>query len=138
MTLDILLQKVKKVGGRITKTRTAILSLLLSATRPLSVAELLVLLKERGLTVDRTTIYRELNFLVNHNFLKEVRLIGEPSLFELQLEHCHHLVCLKCHAVKKITLCNHLESQEQQIMKKEKFKISDHSLEFYGLCHLCQ
>jgi Fe2+ or Zn2+ uptake regulation protein len=138
MTLEILLQKIKKVGGRITKTRSATLCLLLSATKPLSAAELLVLLKEQGLAVNRTTIYRELNFLMNHNLLKEVRLIGEPSLFELQLEHCHHLVCLKCHAVKKITLCNHLESQEQQIMKNEKFKISDHSLEFYGLCHLCQ
>ena len=138
MTLEVLLQKIKKIGGRITKTRTATLSLLLSATKPLSAAELLVSLKEQGLVVNRTTIYRELNFLMNHNLLKEVRLIGEPSLFELQLEHCHHLVCLKCHAVKKITLCNHLESQEQQIMKKEKFKISDHSLEFYGLCHLCQ
>jgi Fe2+ or Zn2+ uptake regulation protein len=138
MTLDILLQKIKKVGGRITKTRTAVLGLLLSASKPLSASELLICLKEQRVIVDRTTIYRELNFLINHNLLKEVRLIGEPSLFELQLEHCHHLVCLKCHAVKKITICNHLESQEQQIMKKEKFKISDHSLEFYGLCHLCQ
>lgn len=138
MTLDVLLQKVKKIGGRITKTRTMVLEFLLSATEPLSATDLLLLLKEQGLNINRTTIYRELNFLSHHQLLKEVRLIGEPSLFELQLEHCHHLVCLKCHAVKKIKLCNYLESQEQQIMKKEKFKISDHSLEFYGLCHLCQ
>lgn len=138
MKLDELLEKVKNVGGRVTKTRTVTLSLLLSTLKPLSAAEILILLKEQGVIINRTTIYRELNFLVSHNLLKEVRLIGEPSLFELQLEHCHHLVCLKCHAVKKITLCNHLGSQEQQIMKKEKFKISDHSLEFYGLCQLCQ
>ena len=138
MTLEILLQKIKKAGGRNTKTRKAVLSLFVSATKPLSASEPLFCLKEQKLVINRPTIYPELHFLTNHYLLKEVRLIGAPSLFELQLEHCHHLVCLKCHAVKKISLCNQLASQEQQIMKQEKFKISDHSLEFYGLCHRCQ
>lgn len=138
MNLESILNEIKKLGGRVTKTRTVMLSILLVATKPLSAADLLLLLKEQGLVVNRTTIYRELNFLLGHGILKEVRLLGEPSLFEFQLEHCHHLVCTKCHAVKKVNICNQLASQEKQIMKKENFKINDHSLEFYGLCHLCQ
>jgi len=138
MSLNELISKIKLSGGRITKTRTAILEHLLAGGKPVSSAELLNALKKKKIIVNRTTVYRELVFLVENDFVREVRLIGKPSLFELSHEHRHHLICLKCSDVKTVVMDNHLHEEEEKIMKKQKFKTIDHCLEFYGLCQKCQ
>lgn len=138
MDLNQILAKIKKGGGRITKTRKTVLATLLLAKQPLSAFELLTTLKNKKLIVNRTTIYRELSFLVKNGFVREVQLIGKPSLFELSYEHRHHLICLKCNRVKPVLLGKHLDHQEKKINREEKFKITGHSLEFYGLCEKCQ
>lgn len=138
MNLDELIEKAKLAGGRTTRTRMAILSYMFSLDKPASSKEILNFLKTKKILVNRTTIYRELSFLINNCIAREVRLIGKPSLFELAYRHCHHLICLKCNKVKTIAMDNHLRSEEIKIMKKEDFKITNHSLEFYGLCQKCR
>lgn len=138
MTIKDLMRKIKLAGGRNTKTRQAVLDFLLSSQKPISAAEILNKLQKQKLAVNRTTIYRELNFLLKNNFINEVKLIGQPSLFELSDEHCHHLICLKCNHVRTVVMDQHLEEQEKSIAKKEKFKITGHALEFYGVCKKCQ
>ena len=138
MKLSELIGKVKLAGGRTTITRTALLEYLLACDRPVSPADILRALKEKKILVNRTTVYRELAFLTKNGFAREVRLIAKPSLFELSYEHRHHLICVKCNEVKTIVMANHLHEEEKRIMKKEKFKITDHCLEFYGFCAKCQ
>jgi Fe2+ or Zn2+ uptake regulation protein len=138
MKLSELLEQVKQAGGRITKTRSAILDYLLSVASPVSPAEILAYLTRQELAANRTTVYRELVFLTDHNIIREVRLLGRPSLFELAGRHCHHLICTRCHRVETIEMANHLDQEERQIMKQEKFQVTGHSLEFYGLCRHCR
>lgn len=138
MNLNETLEKIKELGGRMTKTRKAVLEMMFSCNRPLSASEILSGLKKRKLTVNRTTVYRELSYLAKNGFAREVRLIGKPSLFELSHEHRHHLICVKCDTVKPVVLGKHLDSHEKRIFENEKFKITKHSLEFYGLCEKCQ
>ncbi len=138
MDLDELLKKVKSSGGRITKARMIILEYLLLCDRPVSAAEISVFFQKKGILPNRTTVYRELLFLVKNGLTREVRLNGKPSLFELAGEHRHHLICLKCRCIKPIIMGNHLKNHEKKIMEKEKFRITSHSLEFYGLCEKCQ
>lgn len=137
ISLEELIGMVKASGGRTTKTRTAVLAYMLSCHKPASSADILNVLKDKQVVVNRTTIYRELTFLVENNILREVRLIGKPSLFELSHGHRHHLICTKCNDVKTIAMDSHLHEEEKRITKKEKFKITDHCLEFYGLCQGC-
>lgn len=138
MSLNELIANIKLSGGRITKTRTAVLEYLLASEKPISSADILNALKKKRVIVNRTTVYRELVFLVEQGLVREVRLIGKPSLFELAHEHRHHLICLKCNEVKTVVMDNHLHEEEEKIMKKQKFKTVDHCLEFYGLCQKCQ
>ena len=138
MTLKDLLAKIKHDGGRMTKTRQALLENLVASKSPLSAAQIVDQLKKAGVSVDRTTVYRELNYLLKNKIIKDVRLIGQPALFELESGDQHHLICLKCKSITPIAMGNHLHDQEKKIMEKEKFKITDHCLEFYGLCHKCQ
>ncbi|MBA4319849.1 MAG: hypothetical protein C0412_15735 [Flavobacterium sp.] len=138
MSLNELIEKIKLSGGRTTRTRTAILEYMFSSDKPVSSTDILSILKKKRILVNRTTVYRELAFLVDNCFAREVRLIGKPSLFELSHEHRHHLICVKCNNVQTIIMDNHLHEEEKKIMRKENFKIIDHSLEFYGLCKQCQ
>lgn len=138
MGLNELLDKIKKIGGRMTKTRKTVLETMLSSDRPLSASEILSVFKGKKNPINRTTVYRELSFLMKNGFVHEVRLLGKPSLFELSQEHRHHLICLKCDAVKPVVLGRHLDSHEKKIMRHERLKITSHSLEFYGLCEKCQ
>jgi Fe2+ or Zn2+ uptake regulation protein len=138
MGLNELLNKIKEIGGRITKTRITVLATMLSSDRPLSASEMVSVFKGQKIPINRTTVYRELSFLMKNGFIHEVRLLGKPSLFELAHEHRHHLICIKCDAVKPVVLGKHLDSHEKKIMRHERFKITSHSLEFYGLCEKCQ
>lgn len=49
----------------------------------------------------------------------------------------HHLVCNICNKVLEVE-DDLLEDLETQIETQYKFKISDHSVKFYGLCEECQ
>lgn len=139
MKSEELIKRIKLCGGRITKTRRILLEFLNTKNSPVSGAEILSFFhKQKNLLVNRSTIYRELKFLASHNFIREVKLLSEPSLYELAHEHCHHLICLSCSQVQTIKMDNHLHQEEKSIFKKEKFQVTGHSLEFYGLCHKCQ
>lgn len=138
MSITELLEKVRSQGGRITKTRTAILDFLLNTKEPQSSLGIIDNLKKSNLPVNKTTVYRELNYLEENGFIRELRLIGKATLFELSNEHRHYLVCLKCHQIKTLTANHRLCQQEANVGQQSGFKILDHSLEFYGLCKKCQ
>ena len=64
--------------------------------------------------------------------------IAGIDYYEIQQDHHHHLVCVSCNSISKVEIGNHLEKQEKQIAKQNKFNIIHHSLEFYGYCQKCQ
>lgn len=139
MKLDELLEKIKNEGGRLTKTRIAVLEVFLSLNKPLSPFEMIEALKEKKIEVNKTTVYREITFLLKNNIIRKVRLLeGKAVLYELSHEHCHHLVCLKCHHIETLQVDNQLCQQEEIIYHQANFKVLEHSLEFYGICNKCQ
>jgi Fur family ferric uptake transcriptional regulator len=94
-------------------------------------------LKEKEINPNRSTIYRELQLLTEKGIITKNTILG-VNYFEMPKDHHHHLVCLGCHKIKKVNIGNHLENQEKKLAKKNKFYITNHSLEFYGYCHSCQ
>ena len=132
-----ILKKLKGGGHRITKARSAIIDLLLQDKKPLTAPAICASLNRRGLVFNRATVYRELVFLLANDIVRQVRLAGKTTHYEINSGHHHHLVCIKCNSVKDVVLGKHLEHHERQIYEREKFKVVSHSLEFYGLCRNC-
>lgn len=130
-------KKIRERNGRMTRVRKAMLDFFGTAETPLTATSILELLARRRITANRTTIYRELRFLEDTGVIHEVRIIGHGRSFELSGGHRHHLVCLGCHDVKSVAFKNHLDSEEERLLRDERFRVSDHSLEFYGLCDKC-
>ncbi len=120
---------------RNTPARRAIVGLIHKAARPVSAPEIMLNLEKENLLVNKTTVYRELAFLVKKHIVCEVYL--KPDLVHYEsalLPHHHHLVCDNCGRVEEIQMD---ESALLSFIKKTKFKVKRHSLEFFGLCPKC-
>lgn len=130
---------LKEGGYRITKTRKAVLEILVSTARPFSASELIARLAQKKLYPNKTTVYRELDSLTAGGFIKEVQLGFARRMYEItSAGHHHHLVCRKCERIEDVSIENDMEMYEKKIAEKTSFKIFDHSLEFFGLCGKCQ
>jgi Fe2+ or Zn2+ uptake regulation protein len=140
--MDILektLIRLMQSGHRMTSVRREILVVLAEADAPLTKTAITEALAARGLRPDRTTIYREMNFLVEADAVETVELGAGDMRYELHDGfHHHHLVCTNCDRITCYPLQNELEGLEQEIGKLADFKVTGHTLEFFGLCGHCR
>lgn len=134
-----LINLLKKSGERITPIRRALLKNFCSYHKPQTTQELLAYLDKNGLSANKTTVYRQLEILEQSGIIQTVNFPDRTKRYELHSkEHHHHLICQNCNKVEDISLGNDLDKQEKKIWQKNKFKVSEHSLEFFGLCNKCQ
>ena len=132
-------ERFKEKGYRFSKTRNCILELLLEYNNPLSALEIQQILKKQKVVVNKTTIYREINLLKKEGIILEIQLNEKNKRYELSSKkHHHHIVCTNCNKIEDVVLDKDLETQEKKIEKNKKFKIINHSLEFFGICEKCQ
>ena len=133
------IDSLRNQGYRVTKTRKAIFEIFTTTKKPLSAEGLLALLVKKDLSPNKSTIYRELDFLEKEGSIKTLQLHSDRKMYEITtLGHHHHLVCLSCEAIEDLPMENHLENYEEKILEKNSFKVTRHSLEFFGICKSCQ
>lgn len=133
MKADTLIERLKNKKKRITPARIKILKILCSTPSPIT-AETLV----KKVNVNKTTSYRELEFLLKNEIIQEVDFGDGTKRYELkELKHHHHLVCLRCKSVQDISFNENLEKEEIKIKKYQRFQVLRHDLEFFGYCHNC-
>ena len=134
------LELLKHNGARLTKTRLAVLEIFSREDHPLSVAEILLYLKKSGLTVNKTTVYREMEFLLEKSIVSAVFLDEKHTKYELNLAHHHHLVCRNCGNIEEVEMKeieDLFEVVEKKLKQKMKFTNIIHNLEFFGICGKC-
>jgi len=136
---ESILTSLAKEGFRMTRLRKAIVGIFAGGTLPVSADELMGQLRSQGAAFNRATVYREIAFLKEQGVILEVQFMHERvKRFELaSLDHHHHLVCLRCNRVEDIVLENDLAEQERSILKSKGFKVTNHMLEFHGICRGC-
>lgn len=137
MNSDLTLSNLRDRGFKITNVRKQLINTFSNTNEPLSARDIYNEFKLKGINVNKTTIYRELQFMIKENLLIEVHLNPQETSYEsAELMHHHHLICEVCGKIDNITNCiaNNLEGD---VLKKKGFKIIRHSLEFYGTCNKC-
>lgn len=137
MNYDITVSNLQDKGWRMTKIRKAIIKVFADNPTPLSAGQVEEILNKAKVKADKTTIYREIRFLLENNCIIEVFLFpNEVSYESAELKHHHHLVCEKCGKIEKMTRCV-AEELSREIYLKKGFKVERHVLEFYGICKEC-
>lgn len=140
MILGKTLEDLKKRGFRITNMRKILIAIFIKHDRPLTVATLHNTIKKSGWSANRTTLYRELEFLKTTGLINELSLSDKQKSYEWSAQHHHHLVCRRCETVKEIELPEIetlLPAIEKRLKTKLGFKRIEHTLEFFGMCKQC-
>jgi Fe2+ or Zn2+ uptake regulation protein len=139
MQIDEIMQLIREKGFKSTVYRKMLLELLIREHRPLSVGEMLEFFSQKKMEPNKTTLYREVYFLIDQGILKELDLGDDRKRYELShLDHHHHLICEKCNSIEDVVIDEDLKTIEKNILVRNSFKVTDHTLEFFGLCKKCK
>lgn len=141
-TMEILKEKLKETGFKITPQRRAIVDILLkNNSEHLSSEEIYDLVRRDCPEIGLATVYRTMQLLDEIGLISKLNLDDGCIRYELDLdkEDCHnhhHLICKNCGKIMEAKE-DLLDSIEKEIQKLYKFKILDHDVKFYGLCDAC-
>lgn len=83
------------------------------------------------------TVYRNLNFLVEHGDIVKIRCDENYDRFDANTLKHYHFICRKCDCVSDL---NMIPVDHIDVIAGEHFKgkIEGHHAFFYGICEKCQ
>lgn len=128
---------LKNSGIKITKSRMAVLNVLQITSHPLDALAIFGILKNKKIKIDPATVYRILEKLLSVGVVRQVDFREGKLRYELVGDHHHHLVCQNCGKIDDYS-GNCLDEIEKEILKRHRFIVRDHALEFFGICRSCQ
>lgn len=124
-------------GYRLTPGRIALLTFLKKTKKPITAGEVQ---KKLEYKMDKVTLYRALEDFVASKIIEKINLQDTISYYEFHHvnHHHHHIVCEKCGKIEDIESCNQNNLQEKTLKHSKNFAvINSHSLEFFGICKMC-
>lgn len=119
-----------------THARLLCIEFLSAQSQPVTSREIIEHLQSQGKT-DRVTVFRILNTLVSHGIVRKIDFGEDGARYEMMGDDHHHLVCERCGRIETVDACT-IGVMERQISQTHQFRVSRHSLEFFGLCAKCQ
>ena len=135
-------------GYRITLGREVILDVLMKAEKHLSAEDIYQKIHSAHPAVGLTTVYRTLELLVNMGLVFKFDFGDGRARYELaegskKSHHHHHLVCNDCKRIVDYTDFINEEIElhkktEKGLSQKYNFDITNHIIQFYGLCDECK
>lgn len=101
-------------------------------------------LKAQGASIGQSTVYRQLENLVDEGIIKKYIIDGNsPACFEYfeqdshaDTEVCFHCKCEKCGKLIHLH-CNELEEMQAHLVFEHRFQLDPMRTVFYGLCEQC-
>jgi len=139
--------KFRGCGYRMTVPRQAILDVLSRTSRHLSAEDVYFSVHKVYPHVGLTTVYRTLELLVRMDLVHKFDFGDGRARYELSVGskgsgHHHHLICTNCGRIVDYTdfieeEVKLLKETEKGLSNKYKFKITNHLIQFYGLCDKC-
>jgi Fur family ferric uptake transcriptional regulator len=126
---------LKDKKHRITPERFMVLEEIYRSDGHFDADEIFFKMKDNESRVSRATVYNTLELLVDCGLVQRQQFGKNQSVYErgYSYQQHDHIICSHCEAV--VEFCDPRILEIQQLMEKiHRFKISDHSLHFYGTC----
>ena len=84
------------------------------------------------------TVYRTLALLEDSQMVTSLSFGAQGKKYELGAkEHHDHMICTSCGDITEF-VDEEIENRQDSIAESLGFKISDHSMQIYGICKNCQ
>jgi Fur family peroxide stress response transcriptional regulator len=134
---DIIIQKLRDNGHKITPQRMAIVKILAKSEGHPSVEDIYDQIKENFPTMSLATVYRNIVLIKS---LGEVLELGFPdgsNRYDGNKPIPHpHVICIKCKKIVDPDL-DSLDEMTKEVALETDFKILNHRLDFFGICRNC-
>jgi Fe2+ or Zn2+ uptake regulation protein len=129
---------LKEKGHKMTAVRRMLIEVFTEGGAPLTVQDLMRRLAKAGTAADKTTVYREVAFLLGQDVIQQVQFGDRVKRYEIRGDHHHHVICTVCRTITDVPLENDLKDHEAMVGKLTGYAIVSHSLEFFGICPDCR
>lgn len=146
------LHVLKERGYRITTPRRRVIELLAQSPVPMSAYDIRDRLLEMEQKVDTVSVYRILDCLEENGLLHRIRSSGKVMKCH-HADHCHgeethdhdcteisHHILVLCQVCQQVTELEdpNISQWMDHVAKTAGFRLTGHTLEFYGECSQCQ
>jgi Fur family ferric uptake transcriptional regulator len=122
-----------------TRQQQAVLKALEGEQDSVSACELMEKLRAAGLSVGLTTVYRQLDKLVQQGMVHRI-VTDEGAFYRFCDRHdgadCFLLKCEQCGRIEHLD-CDHLGPLYEHLAHEHHFTINPRRTLFYGLCEVC-
>ncbi|MDD5040523.1 MAG: transcriptional repressor [Patescibacteria group bacterium] len=128
----------KKADHRLTTQRMVILDYVRKDKSHPTAEKIFNAVKKRLPHISFGTVYRNLNFLRGHGYLKEC-VIDKVARFEARVDSHIHFVCEKCHSITDVddTRGSAFFSEVKNLAQSNAFYIRSENFEVQGICRKC-
>jgi Fe2+ or Zn2+ uptake regulation protein len=137
---EVVAQRLRGVGQRLTANRRALVEALAEAPRPYTIPEIL----EARSGLAQSSVYRNLVVLEEAGIVHRVVGADEFARWELAEDltgHHHHLICASCGRVEDIPASAGLErsvaAAAAAITRTTGFRTEHHRVDLVGVCQAC-
>ncbi len=131
---------LKNNNLKFTKQREMILETLYNLDEHLTPEKLHNILQKNhsNLKIGIATVYRTLSLLEDAQIVTSLSFGAQGKKYELGAKKHHdHLICTLCGTITEF-VDDEIEARQHLITEKLGFKMSDHSMQIYGICKKCQ
>ncbi len=129
------LELLKNNQLKVTPQRSVILEQINSFGH-IDIDTLYTYVKKQFPNISLATLYKNINAMLEKTILKEVKITGIKTKYELSKAQHVHTICNNCGKVEDIFLDTHIISNK--IENKTNFQVSNYDMNFFGLCKMCQ
>jgi len=135
---DLLQEHLLQHGLRNTHQRDVILAEFLRETRHVTTEELWERVKKVDPSIGYATVYRALRLFMECGIASKHEFGGGSARFETESEHHHdHMICTKCGKIIEFEN-EEIERLQEVVCSENRFKMTSHKMEIYGVCAACR
>ena len=134
---DIIIQKLRDNGQKITPQRIAIVKILAKSEGHPSVENIYDQIKKDFPTMSLATVYRNIILVKSIGEVLELGFPDGSNRYDGNKPNPHpHVICIKCKKIVDLDL-DSLKKIENEVALEANFKILNHRLDFFGICSNC-
>lgn len=122
---------------RLTPQRKLILEELSKTTSHPTAGELYDVVRTRLPRISLGTVYRNLEFLASHGFIRKLELSGAPARYDSRCDGHYHVRCLRCGRVDDVPVAP-LSELEKAIRSVLNYDLKEIRVEAIGICSECR
>ena len=136
-TLDDILDRLRRDGGRVTASRRAVIdAMLASPSHHMTAADVVDAVRADHPDFHESTVYRTLERLAELGVIARIQIGPGPAVFHLSVAQHDHLVCDRCGRVAEAP-AGLLDAVAARLCREYGFVLDPGATPLHGLCASC-